>query len=170
MNRKYVGAMTPSSNDNDLFWFFSGNSSLCLGTTFYISTASYHMPTPLESPLPATASKAGFSALVCTPFLRLAFIAARVCNALVLVAWEMARFPKDGELEGGEFMLATPQAHGRLCECRGHQDSTEMPGSSWQLESKYAVSEESLDARMNVKLCVILFAYIHLQFYFNLRI
>lgn len=45
-----------------------------------------------------------------------------------------------------------------------------MPGSSWQLESKYAVSEESLDARMNVKPCVILFAYIHLQFYFKLRI
>lgn len=170
MNRKYVGAMTPSSNDNDLFWFFSGNSSLCLGTTFYISTASYHMPTPLEFPLPATASKAGFSALVCAPFLHLAFIAARVCNALVLVAWEMARFPKDGELEGGEFMLAAPQAHERLCECRWYQDSTEMPGSSWQLESKYAVSEESLDARMNVKPCVILFAYIHLQFYFKLRI
>lgn len=62
------------------------------------------MPTPIESPPPATASKAGFSALVCTPSLHLAFLAARLYNVLVLVAWEMARFPKDGELEGGEFM------------------------------------------------------------------
>lgn len=89
------------------------------------------MPTPIESPPPTTASKAGFSAVVCTPFLHLAFIASRVYNVLVLVAWEMARFPKDGELEGGEFMLATPQAHERLHECRGYQDSTEMPGASW---------------------------------------
>lgn len=93
-----------------------------------MSTASYHMPTPIESPPPATASKAGLSALV---ILHLAFIAARVYNVLVFVAWEMARFPKDGELEGAEFMLATQQAHERLHECRGDQDSTEMPGSSW---------------------------------------
>lgn len=37
-------------------------------------------------------------------------------------------------------------------------------------KSKYAVSEEPLDTRMNVKLSVILFAHISLQFYFKLRI
>lgn len=113
----------------DFLWKFLPLSSDCL---LYVYCFLPYPNSNRVSP-PTTASKAGFSALVCTPFLHLAFLAARVYNVLVLVAWEMARFPEDGELEGGGFMLTTPQAHERLRECRGYQGSTEMPGSSWWL-------------------------------------
>lgn len=65
--------------------------------------ASHHTTLSRRVSLPLQPPGLG---LVCTTFLHLMFIAIIPYSVLVLVAWEMARFPKDRELAYGALLSA----------------------------------------------------------------